>query len=176
MIKSTIGDATTVASWLDSLDKTQKDAFKYYCKNSTSDIEAYLYARFLKPGYQGSISDLTAYVQEKFPKEDLRKVLLVEIDSLKIDVDNVRQMTTTGMLDHATAATKISVLQKELRSHIQAVRQLTDGVDRRGLLLAGADRCLRELVNTFEDVPAMMALLEDASLVIWSTIEREEKS
>ena len=85
-------------------------------------------------------------------------------------------MTLTGMLDHATAATKISVLQKELRSHIQAVRQLTDGLDRRGLLLAGADRCLRELLNSFEDAPTVAALLEHASLVVWSTIEREEKS
>jgi hypothetical protein len=176
MIKTQIGDSTTVAAWLSSLDKSQKDAFSHYAKNSVSDIEAYLYARFLKPGYGGSISDLTAWVQEKYPKEDLRKILLIEIDSLKIDIYNVRQMTLTGMLDHATAATKISVLQKELRSHIQAVRQLTDGVDRRGLLLAGADRCLRELFNTFEDAPTVASLLEDASLVIWSVIEKEERS
>lgn len=167
---------TTVAAWLQSLDKTQKDAFLHYVKNSTSVVESYLYARFLRPGFDGSIADLTAWIQEKYPKQDLRKVLLIEIDSLKIDIDNVRQMTLTGMLDHATAATKISVLQKELRSHIQAVRQLTDGVDRRGLLLAGADRCLRELVNSFEDSPTMADLLEEASLVVWSTIEREEKS
>lgn len=176
MIKAPIGEAATVAAWLNSLDKSQKDAFVHYAKNSVSDIEAFLYARFLKPSYTGSISDLTAWVQEKYPKEDLRKILLIEIDSLKVDIDNVRQMTLTGMLDHATAATKISVLQKELRSHIQAVRQLTDGVDRRGLLLAGADRCLRELLNTFEDAPTMSSLLEDASLVIWSVIEKEERS
>lgn len=176
MIKSTIGDSTTVGAWLDSLDKSQKDAFKHYAKNATSDIEAYLYARFLKPGYQGSISDLTAWVQEKYPKEDLRKVLLIEIDSLKTDLHNVRQMTLTGMLDHATAATKIAVLQKEIRSHIQAVRQLTDGLDRRGLLLAGADRCLRELLNSFDDAPTMHSLIEEASLVVWSVIEKEEKS
>ena len=150
MIKSSIGESATVASWLDSLDKSQQDAFKHYARNATSDIEAYLYARFIKPNYKGSISDITAWVQERYPKEDLRKVLLVEIDSLKIDLHNVRQMTLTGMLDHATAATKIAVLQKEIRSHIQAVRQLTDGLDRRGLLLAGADRCLRELLNSFE--------------------------
>jgi len=167
---------TTVAAWLQSLDKTQKDAFLHYVKNSTSVVESYLYARFLRPGFDGSIADLTAWIQEKYPKQDLRKVLLIEIDSLKIDIDNVRQMTLNGMLDHATAATKISVLQKELRSHIQAVRQLTDGVDRRGLLLAGADRCLRELMNSFEDSPTMADLLEEASLVVWSTIEREEKS
>lgn len=176
MIKSTIGDSTTVGTWLNALDKSQQDAFRHYAKNTTSDIEAYLYARFLKPGYDGSIADLTAWVQEKYPKDDLRKVLLIEIDSMKTDLHNVRQMTITGMLDHATAATKIAVLQKEIRSHIQAVRQLTDGLDRRGLLLAGADRCLRELMNSFEDAPTMYALLEDASLVVWSVLEKEEKS
>lgn len=171
-----IGDPTTVSGWLDSLDKSQKDAFVFYAKNATSDIEAYLYARFLKPGYSGSISDLTAWVQEKYPKEDLRKILLIEIDSLQIDLQNVRSMTMNGMLDHATAATKVAALQKELRSHIQAVRSISDGVDRRGLLLAGADRCLRELMQTFDGQPGIQALLEDSSLLVWSTMEREEKS
>jgi hypothetical protein len=171
-----IGDSTTVAGWLDSLDKSQKDAFIFYAKNATSDIEAYLYARFLNPGYTGSISDLTAWVQEKYPKEDLRKILLIEIDSLQTDLQNVRSMTLNGMLDHATAATKVAALQKELRSHIQAVRAISDGVDRRGLLLAGADRCLRELMQTFDGQPGIQALLEDSSLLVWSTMEREEKS
>ena len=176
MIKSQIGDSTTVADWLNNLDKAQKDAFVFYAKNATSDIEAYLYARFLKPSYQGSISDLTAWVQEKYPKEDLRKILLIEIDNMKTDIDNVRNMTVTGMLDHATAATKISALQKELRSHIQAVRSISDGLDRRGLLLAGADRCLRELMQTFDGQPTIQSLLDDSALLVWSTLEREEKS
>jgi hypothetical protein len=171
-----IGDPSTVSGWLDSLDKSQKDAFVFYAKNATSDIEAYLYARFLKPGYSGSISDLTAWVQEKYPKEDLRKILLTEIDGLQMDLQNVRGMTLNGMLDYATAATKVSALQKELRSHIQAVRAISDGVDRRGLLLAGADRCLRELMQTFDGQPGIQALLEDSSLLVWSTMEREEKS
>ena len=176
MIKSQIGDSTTVASWLGSLDKSQKDAFVFYAKNATSDIETFLYARFLQPAFAGSISDLTAWVQEKYPKEDLRKILLIEIDGIKQDIDNVRNMTITGMLDHATAATKISALQKELRSHIQAVRSISDGLDRRGLLLAGADRCLRELMQTFDGQPSIQALLDDSSILVWTTIEREEKS
>jgi hypothetical protein len=130
----------------------------------------------LKPSYAGSIADLTAWTQEKYPKEDLRKVLLIEIDELRMDITNVRNMTTQGMLDYATAATKIASLQKELRSHIQTVRAISDGLDRRGLLLAGADRCLRELANTFQDQPTISSLLEDAGLIIWSTLEREEKS
>ena len=175
-MKTTIGDPTTVAGWLESLEKSQKDAFVFYAKNATSDIEAYLYARFLTPGFAGSISDLTAWVQEKYPKEDLRKILLMEIDSLQTDIQNVRSMTLTGRLDYATAATKVSALQKELRSHIQAVRSISDGLDRRGLLLAGADRCLRELMQTFDGQPGIQALLEDSSLLVWSTMEREEKS
>jgi hypothetical protein len=173
---STIGNSQTVADWLALLDKSNKDAFVHYAKNAASDIEAYLYARFLKPGYTGSISDLTAWVQEKYPKNDLRKILLFEIDELQEDIRKVRDMTITGMLDHATAATKISALQKELRSHIQSVRTMSDGLDRRGLLLAGADRCLRELTQTFESQPTIQALLEDSALLVWSTLEREEKS
>ena len=145
-------------------------------KLETSDIEAFLYARFLYPGYKGSIADLTAWVQEKYPKQDLRKVLLIEIDNGRQDIENVRNMCATGMLDHATAATKISALQKELRSNIQAVRAISDGMDRRGLLLAGADRCLRELMQTFDGQPAIQQLLDDSALLVWTTIEREEKT
>jgi hypothetical protein len=173
---SSIGNSQTVADWLALLDKSTKDAFIHYAKNATSDIEAYLYARFLTPGYNGSISDLTAWVQEKYPKNDLRKILLFEIDELQEDIRKVRDMTITGMLDHATAATKISALQKELRSHIQSVRTMSDGLDRRGLLLAGADRCLRELSQTFESQPTIQALLDDSAILVWSTLEREEKS
>jgi hypothetical protein len=173
---STIGNSQTVADWLALLDKSAKDAFVHYAKNSASDIEAYLYARFMKPSYTGSISDLSAWVQEKYPKTDLRKILLFEIDELQQDIHKVRDMTITGMLDHATAATKISALQKELRSHIQSVRAMSDGLDRRGLLLAGADRCLRELTQTFESQPTIQALLEDSALLVWSTLEREERS
>ena len=175
-VKAPGGESSTVASWWGALGKAQKDAFIYYAKNATSEVEAYMYARFLTPGYSGSISDLTAWIQERYPKEDLRKILLREIEDLQGDIKNVRDMTVNGMLDHATAATKISALQKELRSHIQAVRQISDGLDRRGLLLAGADRCLRELMATFDGQPAIQALLEDSSLLVWSTLEREEKS
>jgi Tfp pilus assembly PilM family ATPase len=119
---------------------------------------------------------LTAWIQEKYPKSDLRKILLIEINELQDDIRKVRDMTLTNMLDHATAATKISALQKELRSHIQSVRAMSDGLDRRGLLLAGADRCLRELNQTFDSQPTIQTLLEDAAMLVWSVLEREEKS
>lgn len=176
MIQASIGQSKTVADWLTKLPQSERDAFVYYAKNSTSDVEAYLYARFLKPNFEGSIADLTAWIQERYPKEDLRKVLFFEIDNIRQDINNVRNMTQTGMLDHATAATKIAVLEKELRSHIQAVRAINDGVDRRGLLLAGADRCIREFIQAFEDQPTISDLIRESSEMVWATIEREESS
>lgn len=175
-MKSLIGNSTTVASWLSSLDASNKDSFIHYAKNTTSDIEAYLYARFLRPGYTGSIADLTAWIQEKFPKEDLRKVLLREIDDLQIDIRNVRDMVSNQMLDPASAATKISAIQKELRSHIQAVRAISDGLDRRGLILAGADRTIRELINTLDGQPGLQQLVDEAAVLVWTTIENEERA
>ena len=130
----------------------------------------------MRPGYTGSIADLTAWIQEKFPKEDLRKVLLREIDDLQIDIRNVRGMVQNQMLDPASAATKISAVQKELRSHIQAVRSIADGLDRRGLILAGADRTIRELINTLDGQPGLQQLVDEAAVLVWTTIENEEKA
>lgn len=173
---SKIGDSATVAAWLQSLDVKRADAFKHYARNAASDIEAYLYARFLSPPYEGSINDLTAWVQEHYPKRDLRAVLLNEIDVLQQDILDVRNMVRNQALDPATAATKVSVLQKELRSHIQAARSMSDGLDRRGLLLAGADRCIRELIQTLDDQPVLQSLVAEASDIVWATMEKEEKS
>jgi hypothetical protein len=80
------------------------------------------------------------------------------------------------MLDPASAATKISAVQKELRSHIQAVRAISDGLDRRGLILAGADRTIRELINTLDGQPGLQQLVDEAAVLVWTTIENEEKA
>ena len=65
MKTAALSDATSVGTWLSNLDKSQSDAFKHYAKNAVSEIEAYLFARFLNPGYEGTIADLTSWVQEK---------------------------------------------------------------------------------------------------------------
>jgi hypothetical protein len=40
MIKSAIGDSTTVAAWLASLDASNKDAFIHYAKNIENEEKA----------------------------------------------------------------------------------------------------------------------------------------
>jgi hypothetical protein len=42
--------------------------------------------------------------------------------------------------------------------------------------LAGADRCIRELIQTLDGQPTLQNFIEEASILVWSTIEREEKA
>ena len=45
--------------------------------------------------------------------------------------------------------------------------------DRKGLLLAGADRAIRELLAIFKDDPISIPL-EEASMAVWARMQLEE--
>ena len=65
------------------------------------------------------------------------------------------------------------MLQKELRG---AIKQLTDEkylADKQGLILAGADRAIREIVLIFRDDP-IEGPLQEASMGVWTKILQEE--
>ena len=65
------------------------------------------------------------------------------------------------------------MLQKELRG---AIKQLADDkilMDKQGLVLAGADRALREMLSIFRDDP-IEGPLEEASMGVWTKLLAEE--
>ena len=65
------------------------------------------------------------------------------------------------------------MLQKELRG---AIKQLDDAkllMDKQGLILAGADRGLREMLSIFRDDP-IEGPLQEASMAVWTKILQEE--
>lgn len=68
---------------------------------------------------------------------------------------------------------RIAALQKELRGTIAQVEQFTSTKDRKGLLMAGADRAIRELLMIFKDDP-YEGPLEEASMSVWSRMQLEE--
>ena len=65
------------------------------------------------------------------------------------------------------------MLQKELRG---SIKQLTDEkllTDKQGLILAGADRALREMLLIFRD-DTIEGPLQEASMAVWTKILQEE--
>jgi hypothetical protein len=67
-------------------------------------------------------------------QEDLRK--------LREDIENYAVKRDAGVA-------RIAAMQKELRSTIGQVETYTSNKDRKGLLMAGADQAIRELLTIF---------------------------
>lgn len=91
-------------------------------------------------------------------QEDIRK--------LREDVDN-------GLVKRDAGVARIAGMQKELRGTIAQVELVTGNRDRKGLLMAGADRAIRELLTVFKDDPISIPL-EEASMSVWAKIQLEE--
>jgi hypothetical protein len=64
-------------------------------------------------------------------------------------------------------------MEKELRGTINQVEQFTANKDRKGLLMAGADRAIRELAFIFKDDP-IEGPLKEAAMSVWARMQLEE--
>lgn len=91
-------------------------------------------------------------------QEDIRK--------LRADVDD-------GLVKRDAGVARVASMQKELRGTIAQIESYTSSRDRKGLLMAGADRAIRELMAIFKDDPIEIPL-EEASMSVWAKIQYEE--
>ena len=95
------------------------------------------------------------------------------MDYLQQDIAKLRDGIDMGMVKQDMGAARIAMLQKELRG---AIKQLNDEkhlLDKQGLILAGADRALREMLSIFRDDP-IEGPLQEASMGVWTKILQEE--
>lgn len=157
--------------WVDNLTSFEQEAFLAFAEETFSVIESYLYARFL--GYNGSIVPCEHWLKVNYPKPDHRKKLLYEIEEMQEDIRKLREDVDNGVVKRDAGVARIAGMQKELRGTIAQIEQFTSNRDRRGLLMAGADRAIRELMNIFKDDPIEIPL-EEASMSIWAKMQYED--
>lgn len=158
-------------TWVDNLDASTQESFCAFASDNYSVIEVYLYARFL--GYQGSISACDLWVKDHYHKPDHRKKLLYEIDEMQEDVRKLREDVENGCVKRDAGVARIASIQREIRGHIDQVEKFTSIKDRKGLLMAGADRAIRELMFIFKDDPIEIPL-EEATMSVWARMQLEE--
>jgi hypothetical protein len=111
--------------------------------------------------------------EKEFKKRNFHLVLESEIDNMQDDISKLRQAIDMGLVKQDMGAARIAMLQKELRG---AIKQLDDKkvlMDKQGLILAGADRALREMLSIFRDDP-IEGPLQEASMGVWTKILQEE--
>ena len=157
--------------WIQSLTEKDRESFLAFCKKTASPIQMYLYSRFL--GFTGSIVDCDEWSKQEFKKRNFNAILEMEIDSMQQDISKLRDAIDLGMIKQDMGASRIAMLQKELRGSIKQLNDEKHLTDKQGLILAGADRALREMLLIFRDDP-IEGPLQEASMGVWTKILSEE--
>ena len=157
--------------WIQSLTDKDRESFLAFCKRTSSPIQMYLYARFL--GFKGSIVQCDEWSKQEYKKRNFNAILEDEIDSMQSDIAKLRDAIDMGMVKQDMGTSRIAMLQKELRGSIKQLNDEKILMDKQGLILAGADRALREMLSIFRDDP-IEGPLEEASMGVWTKILSEE--
>jgi hypothetical protein len=157
--------------WVDNLDSATQESFLAFCKETSSIIEIYLYARFLD--YRGTITSCDKWVSSNYKKPDHRKVLLNEIEEIQEDMRKLREDIENLVVKRDAGVARLAAMTKELRGTIHQVESFTSSRDRKGLLMAGADQAIRELLMIFKDDP-IEAPLQEASMSVWAKMQLSE--
>ena len=162
---------TIVDQWLDTLPAADSEDFREFAEVTPSIIEIWVYAGIL--GYEGTFNDLARWVKLKFKKLNRREILNSEISALHSDVQDLRMAITSGEIKGSDGAARLASLEKELRSHIESSERMNKTTDKRGLILAGADRVMREMTAIFKDDPQFAEPIENAINAVWAKIYSE---
>ena len=157
--------------WIQSLNNKDRESFLEFCKKASSPIQIYLFSRFL--GFQGTVVECNGWSTKEFKKRNFNVVLESEIDNMQIDINKLRDAIDMGIVKQDMGAARIAMLQKELRGAIKQIEDKKILQDKQGLILAGADRALREMLSIFRDDP-IEGPLQEASMGVWTKILQEE--
>jgi len=163
-----------VDQWLDTLPASTSEEFKDFAEATPSVIEIWVYAGILQ--YPGTFNDLTRWVKMKYKKLNRREILNSEIAALHSDIQDLRMAVTSGEIKGDNGAARLAALEKELRSHIEVSERINRTTDKRGLILAGADRVMREITNIFKDDPQFGEPIENAMNAVWAKVYSEVSS
>ena len=160
-----------VDEWLDTLPASESSEFKEFAEVTPSVIEIWVYAGII--GYPGTFNDLVRWVKMKYKKLNRREILNSETAALHSDIQELRMAITTGEIKGSDGAARLASLEKELRSHIETSERLNRSTDKRGLILAGADRVMRELTAIFKDDPQFSEAIDNAMNAVWAKLYSE---
>ena len=165
---------TYVDQWLDTLPASESEEFKEFAEYTPSIIEIWVYSGII--GYTGTFNDLSRWVKMKYKKLNRREILNSEIAALHSDIQELRMAVTSGEIKGDNGAARLAALEKELRSHIEVSERINRSTDKRGLILAGADRVMRELTNIFKDDPQFAEPIDNAMNAVWANVYSEENT
>ncbi len=142
-----------VSAFLSSLNNEQRERFLTEADNRDSVYQLWMYASAM--GYESCFLELESWQKERYPRLNRKLALTAEAVRLQQDIAALRACENPD-------PRLIAALTKELRGHLVEIERMERGHDRRGLLLAGADRLLKTVQDSFPDDPEMQSVLEES--------------
>jgi len=133
--------------------------------DALSMIEVWALASVL--GYHGTFGDLAAWAQPLRKRQARVEVLAQEAERIEKDLASVRRSVKLGTIDEEKGLGRVSALSKELRGYLIEIEKLSERIDRRALIMTGAECVIKELRTIFTDNPEMQAALSSASMAAW---------
>jgi len=89
------------------------------------------------------------------------------------DIELLRSDIEAGAVKRDVGVRQVAAMQREVRGHIDQIQKTNNHKDRKALVMAGADRAIRELLITFQDDPIGIPL-EEASMGVWARMQLDE--
>lgn len=160
-----------IDDFLAALSASDRELVLDVIEHATSDLEVWTLAIVL--GYRGGFGELAQWAESISPRTDRRALLIEQAKKLKVDIENARRYTEAQILDPEKGCMRIAILSKELRGHLVEADKMSRAVDRRGLVLAGAERVMRELRSIFRGQDEMEEALTQAFKTVWAVLSEE---
>lgn len=157
--------------FLAALTDADRELFLDVIENASSPVEIWTLATVL--GYVGGFGELIAWSDSVAPRTDRRGVLSKQADDLARDIASARVHIDALTVDPDKGFQRIALLSKELRGHLIEVDKMSRAMDRKGLVLAGAERVMRELRGIFRGQAEMEEALTQAFKTVWAVLAEE---
>ncbi|MGA1770516.1 MAG: hypothetical protein ACO4CP_12030 [Steroidobacteraceae bacterium] len=164
-------DFPGVSGFLSALDHGQRERFLLACEARESPLQVWLYACAM--GYESDFAELESWLQRRYPQLNRRRMLEAEAVRLEADIAQLRADAGADAARPSDTARNVATLTKELRGHLTEIERMSKGLDRRGLILSGADKMLRVLQDMFSEDEDMQAALGQGFEVLWSQLNEE---
>jgi hypothetical protein len=158
-----------IAGFLSSLDNEQRERFLAEAEGREPPYQLWLYATAL--GYEGGFEPLERWLDERFPQLNARRILLAEAVKLEMDIQLARKESPD--MKPGEGARTVATLSKELRGHLGEVDRMGRAIDRRGLILSGANRIVSELEIAFDGNEEVLRAVSDAFESVWAHLKDE---
>ncbi|MEB3320506.1 MAG: hypothetical protein VKI63_06160 [Cyanobium sp.] len=160
-----------IDDFLSTLVDADRELMLDVIEHATSSLEVWTLAVVL--GYRGGYGELEEFAESMAPRTDRRALLIEEAKNLKNDIVNARRGVELMTVDPEKGCMRIAALSKELRGHLVEADKMSRAVDRKGLILAGAERVMRELRAIFRGQPDMEEALTQAFKTVWAMLTEE---